>query len=404
MIAQQGLISIIVPVYNMERYLQECIDSLRRQTYRHLEILLIDDGSQDKSGRICDDYASSDKRIHVIHQENKGLSAVRNLGLKEAQGEYIAFVDADDYVETQYIEKLYQACLQWKVPLSCCNHWICESSVRRLRFPHAKKTMVFTAEEACANLLYHGIPDVSVWGKLGRRDVFTSIHYPDGHIYEDTYCIVDFLINAQKIAFVPEALYDYRIRDDSLSRDCFTEAKLDFLDSVDHMTQEIEKYFPAKMEAGIQRRKMHALLSVRRYFVDCSMQQTMLRDKLEQTIKINAAQVLQQRKLPLRDRIAIRSILLVEVTGFEPATFWSETKAIESTLTRPNKSNRNEKSRAFLRKMLFACSPVAKSVRKVLLARLRLSKNWKPGRQSGAECWEGNDRSFPSLRTPPADC
>ena len=174
------------------------------------------------------------------------------MGLREARGAYLAFVDADDYVEPQYIEKLYQACLQGQVPLSCCNHWICEASARRLRFPNAKSAAFYTAEEACASLLYHGIPDVSVWGKLGRRDVFASVHYPEGHIYEDTYCIVDLLVNAQKMVFIPEALYNYRIRDDSLSRDCFTEAKLDFIDSVDHMTEKIAQIFPGKMEAGIQ--------------------------------------------------------------------------------------------------------------------------------------------------------
>lgn len=309
-IAQQDLISVIVPVYNMEKYLHECVASLRGQSYQRLEILLIDDGSRDASGKLCDDYASIDGRIRVIHQENKGLSAARNVGLREARGAYLAFVDADDYVEPQYIEKLYQACLQGQVPLSCCNHWICEASARRLRFPNAKNAAVYTAEEACASLLYHGIPDVSVWGKLGRRDVFASVHYPEGHIYEDTYCIVDLLTNAQKMVFIPEALYDYRIRDDSLSRDCFTEAKLDFIDSVDHMTEEIAQIFPGKMEAGIQRRKMHALLSVRRYFVDCPAQQQALRDKLEQAVKANAAPVLRQRALPTRDRVAIRSIQL----------------------------------------------------------------------------------------------
>ena len=152
-IAQQDLISVIVPVYNMEKYLHECVASLRGQSYQRLEILLIDDGSRDASGKLCDDYASIDGRIRVIHQENKGLSAARNVGLREARGAYLAFVDADDYVEPQYIEKLYQACLQGQVPLSCCNHWICEASARRLRFPNAKSAAVYTAEEACASLL-----------------------------------------------------------------------------------------------------------------------------------------------------------------------------------------------------------------------------------------------------------
>ena len=98
-IAQQDLISVIVPVYNMEKYLHECVASLRGQSYQRLEILLIDDGSRDASGKLCDDYASIDGRIRVIHQENKGLSAARNVGLREARGAYLAFVDADDYVE-----------------------------------------------------------------------------------------------------------------------------------------------------------------------------------------------------------------------------------------------------------------------------------------------------------------
>ena len=103
------LISIIVPVYNVEKYVAECIESIIKQTYQNLEILLIDDGSTDNSGKICDKYAEKDKRIKIIHKENGGVSSARNLGLDLAQGEYIAFIDSDDFVSNKYIESLYSA-------------------------------------------------------------------------------------------------------------------------------------------------------------------------------------------------------------------------------------------------------------------------------------------------------
>ena len=116
------LISIIVPVYKVEKYLQECVTSIQNQTYRNLEIILVDDGSPDKSGKLCNEYAKRDSRIKVIHKVNGGLSSARNAGLKIAKGEYIGFVDSDDYIRKNMYEKLLDACIQNKTEIAACNY------------------------------------------------------------------------------------------------------------------------------------------------------------------------------------------------------------------------------------------------------------------------------------------
>lgn len=120
---KEDLISIIVPVYKVENYLSKCLDSMICQTYKNIEIILVDDGSPDNSGKICDDYAKKDSRIKVIHKENGGLSDARNAGLKIATGKYIGFVDSDDYISVEMYEKLYNQAKKEDADIACCNYY-----------------------------------------------------------------------------------------------------------------------------------------------------------------------------------------------------------------------------------------------------------------------------------------
>lgn len=173
------MISVIVPVYNVEPYLKKCLDSIVNQTYEDLEILVIDDGSTDKSGQICDEYAEWDERVRVFHTDNKGLSAARNLGLKEAKGEWIEFVDSDDWVDRDYC----------KLPLELANIHNADLIIfrfrkirginRRWRIKPGKKT----TEDALR--LIHEEASVVVWNKLFRRSLFNGISFPIGKLYED---------------------------------------------------------------------------------------------------------------------------------------------------------------------------------------------------------------------------
>ncbi len=198
------LISIIVPVYNVEKYLQECLDSVLAQTYKNLEIILIDDGSTDNCPQICDDYAAKDKRIKVIHQKNQGVSAARNAGLKMAKGEYIGFVDSDDYIKPDMYEYLYQLISKDNADMAMCN--MCQTDTFRSSDPIEKDYLFISAKD---------IFNYSDWmlpvNKLYKSSIFYNIRFQEGLSHgEDAYAIFKII---QKISFISlgkEAKYYYR--------------------------------------------------------------------------------------------------------------------------------------------------------------------------------------------------
>lgn len=302
------LISVIVPVYQMEAYLAECVDTILAQTYRCFELWLIDDGSMDSGAVLCDAYARRDKRVHVIHQSNCGLSAARNTGLEHAKGEYIAHIDADDTIAPTYLETLLSLCRKYQVRLAACNHLIARENGKVAScFTTAEEDRKISCREACDGLLYHGVPDVSTWGKLFHRSLFEKTRYPEGRFYEDTAVIADLVLAADEMAYTPQPLYRYRIRRDSISRAVFSPGKMDFIWAVDCLTNRILRAYP-EMTVGALRRKVHAALSVRRYFVDCEAELIEQRNLLESYIRENGKGVLMDRKAPARDKVAIAAV------------------------------------------------------------------------------------------------
>lgn len=224
---QKSLISIIIPCYNVEHYLPKCIDSVLQQTYPNLEIWLVDDGSPDKCGEICDEYATKDDRVRVIHKSNGGLSDARNVAIDRATGEWIAFVDSDDYVSPDYIETLYENAID--------NNCKC-SVVQPISFNDGKepipnikgKVEVLTAQEAIESMFYQTKLDTSAWNKLYHRSLFeTEIRYPKGLLFEDNPTTFRLFALCDKIAINSKQLYYYRLREGSIEAQDFTPAKLD---------------------------------------------------------------------------------------------------------------------------------------------------------------------------------
>lgn len=302
------MISVLVPAYNMEKYLAKCVDTILEQTYKRFELILVDDGSTDYTGMLCNQYAALDSRIAVIHQKNKGLAQTRNVLLEAAAGEYITFIDSDDWVEHDYLEVMLQQIVDNNAKIAACNHWIVADGKKHKRFDCTLQADKLNVEQAFQNILYHGIPDVSAWGKLYERSLFDSIRYPSGKIYEDTYCIADIIQAAGGLVFSNKPLYNYLVRDDSISRATFNESKLDFMDAVDHLTQLIEAAYP-KMHKGCIRRKVHAALSVRRYFVNCGTELYEKRNAIEKIVKNNAWTLLTDARAPYRDKMAVLALL-----------------------------------------------------------------------------------------------
>ena len=211
------LISIIIPVYNVEKYLCRCIDSVINQTYKNLEIILIDDGSTDNSGKICDEYVLKDNRIKVIHKQNGGVSSARNTGLDVAKGEYIGFVDSDDYIERDMYEILYNLIVNNNVKISCCNKFIFSKDKNKFieskSFPN--KAGVLSFEE----ILNDSKHDFYIWNKLFNRKLIGNIHFNEQiTLGEDLVFIYQLLQKAGNAFFYEKAKYYYYNNTQSTTR------------------------------------------------------------------------------------------------------------------------------------------------------------------------------------------
>ena len=232
------LISVVVPVYNIQEYVGRCLESILRQTYTDFELLVIDDGSTDNSLAVCNQYLA-DSRCKVFTKENGGLSDARNYGIERAAGSLITFIDGDDFVEPDYLMHLYECLVQTGSDIS----------VSSLRLVHtfapvvpsetgtAASRVLFSPLEAIAAFLYQKEFDTSAWGKLYKTDLFASVCYPKGLYFEDLATTYRLFLQAEKIAFVPSADYDYFVRVGSITKSNNLEKKLVIFSILDEMKQ-----------------------------------------------------------------------------------------------------------------------------------------------------------------------
>ena len=226
------LITVIVPVYKVEPYLQKCVDSIINQTYTNLEMILIDDGSPDRCPTICDEYAQKDNRIKVIHQDNSGLAQVRNVGIDNAQGEYITFIDSDDFVVPNYVELLYKGLDKFNAEMSIASLCIYRD-VAKFEKSTEPDDFFEISKEKCIEQ-YTSIktnPFISAWNKLYKRELFSSIRYPNGKLYEDAFTTYKLIDKAKKIVFTPSKLYFYRINPQSILGQSFNEKHYEMVEA-----------------------------------------------------------------------------------------------------------------------------------------------------------------------------
>lgn len=214
------LVSVIIPVYNVSLYLRHCLDSVVAQTYRNLEIILVDDGSRDDSGSICDQYAETDQRIQVLHTANRGLSAARNLALDIMTGSYIFFLDSDDWIERDIIETFVSAAEQTQADIVSARIWLEYQNQTLPARDGSEKTQSFCGEDIVA--AYSGnVFRTSVWNKLFRSECFHTIRFPVGQNYEDAAIlwkvVKNLAENGGRVTALPVRLFHFRIRKSSIS-------------------------------------------------------------------------------------------------------------------------------------------------------------------------------------------
>ncbi len=245
------LISVIVPIYKVESYLRTCIESICTQTYTNLEIILVDDGSPDKCPQICDEYAQKDKRIKVIHKNNGGLACARNTGLDITQGEYICFVDGDDFINSKNIQALFQLSMKYDAGIAIgkfqtitFNDTISKNNIpiHEECISSEQSIYRFTALDTS-----EAIQNISLGNKLYKTTLFSDVRCPEGKNYEDSSTTYKLLFHANTIAYTTEAIYYYVIRTDSIIGSLFTYKNLD----APQAYQEAITYFTDKQRVDL---------------------------------------------------------------------------------------------------------------------------------------------------------
>ncbi len=231
----QSLVSVIVPVYNTEKYLQKCIDSIVNQSYRNIEVILIDDGSTDNSASICDKFAENDNRVIVFHKDNEGLSVARNFGIDRATGEYILFVDSDDYIDAMMIEKLHNKIVLDNADISICSFNYIDENGKILDLKAEDKVVLdrlFTSKEAYDGLCSDNKTSYIVsWNKLYKKKLFDTIRFPRWKQHEDLMVAHLIYEKCDRITTVNEPLYYYLQRDSSIMGQKFNIKFLDMAEA-----------------------------------------------------------------------------------------------------------------------------------------------------------------------------
>lgn len=236
------MISVIVPVYNVEKYLERCVKSIAAQTYKDLEILLIDDGSTDKSGKMCDDFQQTDSRIKVFHKQNGGLSDARNYGIEHSAGKFISFVDSDDYIDEKMLETLHRLITENDADLAVCSAMDVFEGKEVTQVKEIKEFNLNKVESYKYMLRGDGIP--SACNKLYKRQTVGDVRFPVGKLYEDGFFTPQILKRVEKTAVTSKPMYYYFRRADSITTKPFRKGDLDVIEAYDKCVKQVKELCP----------------------------------------------------------------------------------------------------------------------------------------------------------------
>lgn len=320
-----SLISIIVPIYKVEEYLEECILSLTNQTYQNLEIILVDDGSPDACGDICDKWAAKDGRIRVIHKENGGLSDARNAGMAAAGGAFIGFVDSDDVVHPKMYESLLQMMKETNSDIGCCNltrdlkscsiFHSCQNDWKMgnttdMQVSYGQKDSpetgwkVFTSEEALESLLRTEDISVTVWNKLYKKETIDGLEFPKGKYHEDEFWTYLVLNRAYRVVYMDMPFYGYRERRESITTQKYTSRHLDFLDGRSERLEYMDKHYPQFHELERTNIRFECIRAMQLCFIHMSGEElNSCRERIHKIVKRYPLKYKDYRHLPVGRQI-----------------------------------------------------------------------------------------------------
>ena len=300
----EDLISVIVPVYNVQEYLKKCIDSIIKQTYKNIEIILVDDGSTDNSGKICDEYKKIDKRIKVIHKENKGLSDARNVGIDIATGKYVTFIDSDDFVSDIYIEYMYSIMKKTNSDIGICKiKVIYDRNIKEQRKIDIEPK-IYNKIQAFENLLYSEGIDVAANAKIYPKYYFDDIKYPINEKYEDVAIIYKIFEKTTQIAYGNLECYYYYVRIGSISKSGFNKGELDYLKNTEQMLTYLENNYK-ELKQAVTRFRLYSRFRILRILLFSETKDEKLKETMIKDIKKYYKKILKDKRAPKRDKLAI---------------------------------------------------------------------------------------------------
>ena len=302
-------ISIIVPVYNVEAYLERCVESILKQTYTNLEILLVNDGSTDKSGELCDKLALRDHRIRVIHKENGGLSDARNRGIDEASSNLIGFIDSDDYIDEDMYETLYRQMVASKADLSMCGHYDVYHQIPEKQVAEIK-TWELMPEEAIKMVMEAKILSVTAVNKLYKKALFEQLRFRIGKIAEDAFIMVDLIHQCSKVVATNEKKYYYVHRENSITTQKFSLKFLNVIEAYEQNAKIISENYPDLYDVAIMRLNWAYFYVLDRLLVDNDFKDKVLEDRLISYLKKNKKSILMDSRFTRARKMSFLALCL----------------------------------------------------------------------------------------------
>ena len=296
-------ISIIVPVYNVEAYLERCVESILKQTYTNLEILLVNDGSTDHSGELCEQLALSDPRIRVIHKENGGLSDARNRGIDEASSDLIGFIDSDDYIDEDMYETLYRQMISSKADLSMCGHYDVYHQIPEKQVDDIM-TWELKPEEAIKMVMEAKILSVTAVNKLYKRELFEQLRFEIGKIAEDAFIMIRLINQCQKVVATNEKKYYYVHRENSITTQKFSLKFLNVIEAYEQNANIIKENYPKLADVAIMRLNWSYFYVLDRLLVDTEFEDKVLEERLIDYLKKNTMSILKDSRFTRARRMS----------------------------------------------------------------------------------------------------
>ena len=302
-------ISVIVPVYNVEQYLERCVDSIINQTYTNLEIILVNDGSTDNSGKLCDELAKKDERIRVIHKENGGLSDARNRGIDESESDLVGFIDSDDYIDSDMYEVLLKNLNDTDADLSMCALYDVYNNTPEAQVTN-KETWKLSSEQAIRMVMEAKILSVTAVNKLYRKSLFTDLKFEVGKIAEDAFIMIKLLDKCEKIVATNEKKYYYVHRENSITTQKFSTKFLNVIEAYEQNSNIILEKYPKLKDVAQTRMNWAYFYVLDRLLLDDNYNDKELENKLISYLKNHRKDILNDPLFTKGRKIGFIALLL----------------------------------------------------------------------------------------------